>query len=1049
MTLEIRLLGGFSARRDGCEVPQSDFRGRLTRSLVAVLLTRRGKFVSRDVLVQALWPGATPSDPVNNLNVLVNRARRGLGEPSLILTRPGGYLFALDEGCRVDAEDFLTHVRRGKDHLAGGRAGAAARELIHASELWAEPLAEQAYQEWAQEYRRELGRVHLEALEAGATAALALGDPAHAIALAGRAVAEQPLRESSHLLLVTARAASGDQAGALAAFEVLRHRFTEELGLDPSQPAQELQMRILRGEPPVSYRSGEPCRERPVSHPATEGLLFVGREEEMSRIESAPAQAPVIISGQSGAGKSRLLAEVAARSAVPLANGRAFLPEKQEGWALARTLLREILAVHPGAADDLPHLTAAALIEVLPELTEVRSVPLGEIDASSRRSLATQGALTILAAATREGLAILVDDLQWADPTSLNLLHRAVRKVKGLRILVAYRPDEVQSASPVESFLAVLNASEGACRITLGPLSQAAIVQLVDSRELAKLIVEETDGYPLAVDRAIRAMADQGVLHASRRSRWQAAADFDEELVRRTARGGQQRAMQVRLMRLTADRSGILRLLALAGRELPARVLAQAVGYEEGKVLKELDALSRGALVRLGDQGWATAHDSIAETFAQTMTPEEKAPVHAALAQVLTDPAEVARHLVAAGDQTSAASAYLEAARKALDLYAHQEAQSLAGFGLDLVPTPYVQAALYEVDAEARARQGDVKGAREALRRALGPQDTGPERSRIMTRMAELASGSEDLAEASELVDLALVEAGPDSRTRAEALLVGAVLDLNLGGFERAELRSAEAEALFESSGDSVGIARVLDARAMTAFQGGRIFEAAPAFDRAARLMLDAGQLIRAVTPRAGRAAAMFWMARFEEGLEDAEAALGLSVTLGHPDHEAFSLLVRSCNLGELGMAAAAEADATRAIDIAKSIGHRGWHAFGLWALAAARECQNEPAQGEEIYQEALARSAGMPIFASLAAGKLALLQAVRGEFEGARKSIDQAFAAGGIHGRHFARLARAEIAVANNDPDRWEVINNALLATETEGFLIVAPRLRELAGLL
>ena len=88
MEMEIRLLGGFSARRSGEEIASGAFGGRLARRLLRILLTRRGGFLSRDFLTEALWPRTPPADPVMNLNVLVKRARRGLGDPGLVLTGP-------------------------------------------------------------------------------------------------------------------------------------------------------------------------------------------------------------------------------------------------------------------------------------------------------------------------------------------------------------------------------------------------------------------------------------------------------------------------------------------------------------------------------------------------------------------------------------------------------------------------------------------------------------------------------------------------------------------------------------------------------------------------------------------------------------------------------------------------------------------------------------------------------------------------------------------------------------------------------------------------
>src|SRR5229473_1858840 len=250
MLIEIRLLGRFSARRGVDEIPPGAFRQRLTRSLVQVLLTRRGSYVSRDALTQALWPQRPPADPAANLRVLVNLARRALGEPALLLTGAGGYSFAGGSACVVDAEVFCAEGEAG---LAAGRATAALAHLQTALELWAgEPLAEHAHEAWAGPYRSRLLRAYGQGLESGAAAALALGDPAAALCLAELAVGADPLREPAQLLYVQALAATGDVAAALGALEAFRRRFADELGIDLSEEAAALQARLLRREPPAT-----------------------------------------------------------------------------------------------------------------------------------------------------------------------------------------------------------------------------------------------------------------------------------------------------------------------------------------------------------------------------------------------------------------------------------------------------------------------------------------------------------------------------------------------------------------------------------------------------------------------------------------------------------------------------------------------------------------------------------------------------------------------------------------------------------------------------
>jgi DNA-binding SARP family transcriptional activator len=134
--VDIRVLGRFSVRRSGEEIPPTPFGGRLARTLVRILLTRRGSFVPWEVLAEALWPGRLPADTPTNIRILVNRARRALGDPTLILTGPGGYAFAADDRCSLDAEMFLARVEEGRRRLAAGKPAAALTTLRGALELW-------------------------------------------------------------------------------------------------------------------------------------------------------------------------------------------------------------------------------------------------------------------------------------------------------------------------------------------------------------------------------------------------------------------------------------------------------------------------------------------------------------------------------------------------------------------------------------------------------------------------------------------------------------------------------------------------------------------------------------------------------------------------------------------------------------------------------------------------------------------------------------------------------------------------------------------------
>src|SRR3954449_11473831 len=76
----LQLLGRFQVRRGGEEVPPAAFGGRKVRTLLRVLAVRRPDLMSHEALAEALWPDRLPADPAANLGVLVNRARRALGD---------------------------------------------------------------------------------------------------------------------------------------------------------------------------------------------------------------------------------------------------------------------------------------------------------------------------------------------------------------------------------------------------------------------------------------------------------------------------------------------------------------------------------------------------------------------------------------------------------------------------------------------------------------------------------------------------------------------------------------------------------------------------------------------------------------------------------------------------------------------------------------------------------------------------------------------------------------------------------------------------------
>jgi tetratricopeptide (TPR) repeat protein len=492
-------------------------------------------------------------------------------------------------------------------------------------------------------------------------------------------------------------------------------------------------------------------------------------------------------------------------------------------------------------------------------------------------------------------------------------------------------------------------------------------------------------------------------------------------------------------------------LLALLGRETAARTLADAVGRGQPEVGAQLDRLARAGLVRLGDRGWASAHDMVADSVVAALEPTAAGRLHALLARTLAgedaDRAEVARHLAGAGDRDPAAAAFAAAARDRLQRYADREAAELAGAGLALEPAAAVRGDLLEVRAEARARSGDLAGAGEDLTEALRTGVAGPARARLLARHARLAAGAEDLAHAAELVRLALTETTDDPRVRAAALYAGAIIDMNIDQQERARQRSDEALRLFEEAGDSRGVADILDARAMATFLEGRNAAALAEFDRVARLFADAGDLLRVVTPRSTRGHGLVFLGEPEQALADTEQAVELARSLGYAEGAGYALWHRSEALSALGRTRESIADAREAMAIAEQLGHRSWVVAAHRALGIALQSAGDLQPAEEAFCRGLALATHWPLFVSWSCARIALVRLAGGNVEAAEPYVSRALAEGPPLAHFEARWAHAELAAARGLPDAGEVARDALRRAVDGGHLVAVPRLTELTG--
>jgi len=252
--MRYRLLGPLEVTRDGDPIPLG---GPKQRLVLAHLLIRANELVSAELLIDEIWGDEPPAAARQSLQSYVSNLRKALGADRLAGRPPGYVLRAAAE--EIDVAQFEAMTGRGR-RLMPTDLTAAARILRDALNLWqSEPLADLSAEPSLQPEIDRLSGLRLSVTEDLVEAELGLGRHSEQIPLLERLVARHPLRERPYGQLMLAFYRAGRQADALATYTRLRRALASELGVDPSPPAERLQLQILTQDPALELR-GEPLR---------------------------------------------------------------------------------------------------------------------------------------------------------------------------------------------------------------------------------------------------------------------------------------------------------------------------------------------------------------------------------------------------------------------------------------------------------------------------------------------------------------------------------------------------------------------------------------------------------------------------------------------------------------------------------------------------------------------------------------------------------------------------------------------------------------------
>ena len=484
----IRLFGPLEIAIGDRQIGITDLGGIRPKHVLEILLAARGRPVSTDRLADLLWGNELPLDAAGSLQTFISVLRRHLSADrewarALVVTDPQAYRFDTDL-VTLDLDRFDVLLER----PARESARVVRRRLEHALSLVrGEILDDEPYAEWALELRRIYQSRVLEVRLDAAQMALAECDYTAALRHAEKAIGIDRFSDHGHRLAMLALYALGRQHDALLAFTQLRTVLDRELGLEPMPDTRALHSAILRQDdlasllPRLRQGGGESqLHDVPV--------VLLGRVSERATLENVTRRgldgsfSLALVEGEAGLGKSRLLDElVASLDGVRIGRSRCSELERHLPYVPLATAIRDALRDLMPEPGVLP-----ALREILPELRLGRDDrPFAQVDALE--------ALVRLVEANAP-LVLLLDDLHWADASTLGAVAYMQRRCAALPVAVVgtVRSEEVTDTDPVRR------------------LAPTAVVRLepLTASELAPLgipnLYERTGGNPRFVAAAVR-----------------------------------------------------------------------------------------------------------------------------------------------------------------------------------------------------------------------------------------------------------------------------------------------------------------------------------------------------------------------------------------------------------------------------------------------------------------------------------------------------------------------------------------------------------------
>jgi DNA-binding CsgD family transcriptional regulator/tetratricopeptide (TPR) repeat protein len=417
---------------------------------------------------------------------------------------------------------------------------------------------------------------------------------------------------------------------------------------------------------------------------------LLGRQREQAELEQALAavcageRKVILLAGGAGSGKSRLLETIVSRSEVYVLSGTATEPTTPPYGPIVMAL-RSALRVMPDAVADCGPL-AQHLALILPEMGAPPPT-------TSHETLIEAIRCVIVAMTCKYPVVLALDDLQWGDNATLELLPSLASSCAHERLLIlgAYRNDEIPRGHPIRRLRNDLRRARALHEIVLEPFDETTAIALATrimghplAPSVAATLIERAEGVPLFVEELASALLTAGSLQAHQEGY------FDSEMTpdaRPPIPDTLRDALLLRLDNLPEPALRLLELAAVIGREIDLPSLEKLAGNLDGIEM----LLARGVLAEVESDHVMFCHALTREAIYRDISWVRRRALHRDIATLLENessasPRTIAGHWLAAREPARACVAWDAAAREAAAVYAYRDAFAAARCALELWP---------------------------------------------------------------------------------------------------------------------------------------------------------------------------------------------------------------------------------------------------------------------------------------------------------------------------------------------------------------------------